>query len=387
MSLRILFPPLLLLMTPIASAQLTTGKPESVGLSSGALERSAALLENEIREGRVHSASILVARHSTVVLHRGFGRLSSEPDAPAVEPDSIYQVASITKPVTAIALMQLVERGQISLTDPVQLHLPEFTGDERAKVRVVDLLSHTSGMPDMLPENTELRRAHAPLEEFVRRALRTPLLFTPGTDFSYQSMGILLAAEIVRRIAGMPLAEFEDREIFEPLGMKHSVLGLGRLRIQDTVQIQVAEKANPEDVARFGSNTEYWRKMGHPWGGMHTTTSELATLLQTFLRGGIFAGKRIVSPATVTAMTTNQNGHLDKPWGIGFGFARSAVWSRFGDLVSPETFGHSGASGTVAWADPKSRLICVILTGRPARWDDGALLRRVSNTVAAAVDK
>jgi CubicO group peptidase (beta-lactamase class C family) len=221
----------------------------------------------------------------------------------------------------------------------------------------------------------------------VRRSLQTPLLFTPGTAFEYQSMGILLAAEIVERLAGMPLPELEEKEIFGPLGMKNSVLGLGRLKVRDTVQMQVSPGADPREQALYGGNSDYWRRMGHPWGGMHTTTTDLGILLETFLNGGTYGQARIVSPATARAMITNQNEHLKNPWGIGWGFARSTAWSRFGDLVSARTFGHSGASGTVAWADPETGLLCVFLSGRPAGWDDGRLLRRISNSVAAAVEK
>jgi CubicO group peptidase (beta-lactamase class C family) len=102
--------------------------------------------------------------------------------------------------------------------------------------------------------------------------------------------------------------------------------------------------------------------MGHPWGGMHTTTTDLAILLQTFLNGGAYAGKRILSPATVRAMTLDQNTKLAAPWGLGWALGRAIAWNGFGDLVSPRTFGHSGATGTVAWADPETQLLCVILT-------------------------
>src|SRR5207237_10173610 len=121
---------------------------------------------------------------------------------------SNYQLASITKPVTTTALIMLVELGKVSLGDPVSTYLPEFTGGERSKVRVLDLLAHTSSLPDMLPENTKLRRAYAPLSEFVKRSMTTPLLFTPGTAFRYQSMGILLAAAIVESISGLARPDF-----------------------------------------------------------------------------------------------------------------------------------------------------------------------------------
>ena len=199
-------------------------------------------------------------------------------------------------------------------------------------------------------------------------------------------MGILLAAEIVERISGMPLRDFERKEIFEPLGMKDTVLGLGKMRIGDTVQIQEANESDGKDSASFGSNSEYWRNMGHPWGGMHTTTLDLSILLQTFLNGGSYSGRRILSPAAVKTMTSDQNTRLKAPWGLGWALARSKVWNEFGDLVSPAAFGHAGASGTVEWADPETGLICIVLTSRPLSVDSGKFLRLVSNAIAASVE-
>ncbi|HYM09205.1 MAG TPA: serine hydrolase domain-containing protein, partial [Bryobacterales bacterium] len=344
----------------------------------------------EVEQGRVLAASILVARRGKIVLHRGFGHMRPGPDAPPATPDTVFLLASITKPVTASALMLLVERGQVSLGDPVEHYLPEFRGDERAKVRVRDLLSHTSGMPDMLPENTELRRAHAPLSEFVKHSFTTPLLYPPGTSFRYQSMGVLLAAEIVERISGVRLRDFEKREIFEPLGMKSSSLGLGGRKISDTAWCQSGANANPEDEKSWGANSPYWRDIQNPWGGMHSTTGDLGILLQTFLNGGSYGGTRVFSPATVEAMTRDQNAAVNEgrgaPWGLGWALARSPVWAYFGDLVSPRTFGHCGATGTVAWADPERQLLCVILTTRPLAEDNGRLLRVVSNAVSAAAE-
>jgi CubicO group peptidase (beta-lactamase class C family) len=381
----------LLLVTVPALAQLRPGTPASVGISRAGLDRATLLLESAVRQGCVGAASILVARRGTIVLHKGFGHLSSEAGSPAVEADSIYIVASITKPVTATALMLLVERGQVSLNEPVSTYLPEFTGGERSKVRVANLLTHTSGLPDQLPENVDLRRAHAPLSEFLKHTFATPLLFTPGTAWHYQSMGILLAAEIVARVAGMPVADFERQEIFGPLGMRHSSLGMGGRRISDTVQVMAPGNTDPrpptpEDFASWGANSEYWRNIGCPWGGMHATTMDLAIFLQTFLDGGTYSGKRLLSPASVKAMTSDQNGRLNAPWGLGWRLGASSG-KDLGDLVSPRAFGHTGSSGTCEWADPETQVICVILTNHPLGLDKGLLLRRVSNAVAASVEK
>jgi CubicO group peptidase (beta-lactamase class C family) len=119
---------------------------------------------------------------------------------------------------------------------------------------------------------------------------------------------------------------------------------------------------------------------------MHSTVDDLGIFLQMFLNGGVHDGKRILGRAAVEAMTTDRNRTLSHPWGLGWGLQRSSAWNAFGDLSSDRTFGHSGASGTVAWADPQRELVCVILTTRPWAQDRGLLLRKIGNVVQAAVE-
>jgi CubicO group peptidase (beta-lactamase class C family) len=367
---------------------LKPGKPEEAGMSASRLQRVEHILTEETRSARVTAASVLVARRGIVVLRGGWGRLSPDPSSPKAGPETVYILASITKPVTVTALMRQVERGELTLTDPVQKYLPEFKGPDREKVRVLDLLAHTSGLPDMLPENLTLRQANAPLSDFVKGAMTTPLLFEPRTSFQYQSMGTLLAATIVERVTQMPLAKWERQELFEPLQMRHSSLGLGERPLKETALVQEAPSAaeTAKDLERFGANSLYWRKIGHPWGGMHSNVEDLGIFLQMFLNGGVYNGKRVLGRATVETMIADQNKKLGHPWGLGWGLKGSSTWNAFGELCSDRTFGHSGASGTVAWADPESDLLCVILTTRPWRQDNGSLLRRISNVVQGAVE-
>jgi len=366
---------------------LKPGKPEQVGMSAARLARVDQILTEETQSRRVTAASVLVARRGVIVLRGGWGTLSPGAASPKAGPETVYILASITKPVTVAALLLLVERGQVSLADPVQKYLPEFQGPGRDKVRVKDLLTHTSGLPDMLPENVKLREAHAPLAEFVKGAMTTPLLFEPRTSFSYSSMGTLLAATIVERVARLPLGQFEQQELFAPLTMKHSSLGLGERPLRDTARVQGDSFAETEkDLDRYGANSDYLRKLGHPWGGMHSTVDDLGIFLQMFLNGGVYDGKRILGSATVAAMIADQNKGLAQPWGLGWGLQRSTAWNAFGDLSSEQTYGHSGASGTVAWADPQRELLCVILTTRPWRQDKGFLLRRLANVVQGALE-
>jgi CubicO group peptidase (beta-lactamase class C family) len=363
---------------------LSPGTPADVGLSALALDRADGLLNAALEADRISAATLTVARHGRLVHNQGFGTQRPEAGARAVDTDSIFLLASITKPVTACAMMLLVDRGLVSLDDAVQLHIPEFVGWDKAKIRVRDILSHVSGMPDMLPQNTHLRRAHAPISRFVNGAIHTRLLFRPHTSFSYQSKGILLAAEIVERITGMRLRDFEQQEIFGPLGMSNSFLGLQGRAIEDLVWCGTSMQQSA-DADRWGGNSPYWRDFGCPWGGMHSTGPDLAILLQCLLNGGTYGDTRVFSPAAATAMVSDQNpAHLEAPWGVGWALRDSRVWSFFGEQVSATTFGHVGATGTVAWADPVSGVSCVCLTNQMV--EGGALLRRVSNAVAAAVE-
>jgi CubicO group peptidase (beta-lactamase class C family) len=183
------------------------------------LAHAAAVYEEAVSAGIQGAASIVAVARGRVTLARGFGGAESA--------ESIFMMASITKPVTAMALMLLVEEGRLSLCDQVCMHLPEFCEGERSTVTVGQLLSHTSGLPDMLPQNMALREARAPLSAFIAETFATPLLFSPGSDFGYSSMGILLAAVILERISGQSARDFMRERIFLPLGMVHTELGLG----------------------------------------------------------------------------------------------------------------------------------------------------------------
>ena len=167
--------------------QLSEGTPRDVGVCPEGLAAAGSQLQRAVEGGVIGAASLTVARRSTLIFSEGYGQMRPEEGAPDTQPDSVFLLASITKPVTAWALMMLWIREKFRQHDRVDCYLPEFRGGARDRVKVRHLLSHTSGMPDMLPNNTELRRAHEPLEEFVRCALQTPLLFQPNSDFRYQS--------------------------------------------------------------------------------------------------------------------------------------------------------------------------------------------------------
>src|SRR3954453_16587592 len=190
----------------------------ALALQHGRADEAIQLIEEQTKSGQVAGVTLLVNGRS-VAIRRCFGQARTV--------DAIFLLASLTKPMTATALMVLADRKEVSLSDPVQRFIPEFKGDGRQAVRIRHLLTHTSGLPDMLPEDQEIRKAHAPLSVFVERTCRTPLLYAPGAELRYQSMGILLAGEIVSRVSKQTLPAFTREHVFGPLGMSSTSIGLG----------------------------------------------------------------------------------------------------------------------------------------------------------------
>lgn len=364
---------------PVFLMAAQRGTNQVPGFDRDRLDAAVQRIEAEIASGKVGAAALLVARNGKIFVEKGFGRLSRADGANRCKPDSVFLVASISKPVTVTALMKLVERGLIRLDDPAQKYLPEFTGEKRDQIRVRDLLSHTSGLPDMLPENIELRKRQAPLRDFVAGAMQTPLLFEPGSRVSYQSMGILLAAEIVERVSGKPLDRFLRQEVFTPLRMTRSSMGLGKQRIEATVQCDLPSSGDLKMAATDRSwnwNSSYWRKLGVPWGGMHSTVGDIFRLLQAMLENG----RGILTPELAQAMITNQNEKLDLPWGLGWKTGKSAFFPDSGDRL----FGHTGATGTLCWADPDKQLVFVLFTNRPLDNDKEKFLEKIARMVSDA---
>ena len=344
------------------SGSAATGLSRLVAAEMGAGldERVAAadrLISDQVNSGEIAAAALIV-RRKTFEFARGYG--SAKVETP-------FLIASPTKPMTVSAAMWLRERRQLALTDRVAKFLPQYKGGDRDKTTIHHLLTHTSGLPDMLPENVELRQRHAPLAEFTDRTCRTKLLFRPGAQVGYQSMGILLAAAIVEEIVAQPLPAFLAANIFKPLRMADTSLGLGGRKIADTAQCQVPERSD------WDWNSPYWRNLGAPWGGAHSTVRDLAAFLEAFVARGAGPWK----PATRREMIEIQTGSMHPSYGLG--------WMRepgvFGATCSTGAFGHHGSTGTVAWHEPASHTTCVILTTKPATESRARVLTPVSELV------
>jgi CubicO group peptidase (beta-lactamase class C family) len=331
------------------------GTPVLAAVRKERLDEAVAALERATAGGQVTSATLHVTQREAS-FSKSFGHAQSE--------NAMFLLGSISKPIAVTALMTLFDRGEFKLDDPLQKFIPQFKGDNRAQVIVQHLLTHVSGLPDQLPENDELRRKHASLAEFAEHALRTPLQFVPGSKYQYSSMAILLASRMAEIISGLDILKLIERAVFRPLKMGHSAQGLGRFTLQDMVSVQT-EHAAPEagggdpTAKEWDWNSSYWRKLGSPWGGTHASAPDLAKFLAEFLDEKGVA----VKPETARLMVKNHNRPGQTPRGLGL-----AVGTALGSIpFSEKTFGHTGSTGTIAWADLSTQTICVVLTSLPAR--------------------
>src|SRR3954471_8647688 len=354
---------------------ISAAAPVFAALRGKRWDDAAEVLERATAEKQVDAAVLHVAQGDESFT-RHFGKAASD--------DAMFLLGSVSKPINVTAVMTLFDRGEFRLDDRVKAFLPAFTGDGRDDVTIRHLLTHVSGLPDQLPNNNDLRKRHAPLTEFAAQAVRTRLDFAPGARYQYSSMGILLAARVAELISGTDILTLVDRTVFQPLGMKHSAQGLGRFKLEEMVSCQM-EGAAPESgggdpqAKEWDWNSPYWRKLGAPWGGTHASAPDVARFLSEFLgvRG------KVVKPETARLMIKNHNPEGFTPRGLGFGVGKSSG----SPGCSERTFGHTGSTGTLCWADPASETICVVLTSLPRRAAERHPREVAAERVAAAAHR
>ncbi len=334
---------------------VSLGTPLLAALRQDRLDEAAEVLTRATAQGQVVAAVLHVSQGQRSFT-RSFGKACDE--------HAMFLLGSISKPIAMTALMTLFDKGAFQLDNPLKKFLPKFTGEGRDEVTMRHLLSHVSGLPDQLPENDALRKKHAPLSEFVEHAINTPLHFAPGSKYQYSSMAILLAARVAELLSGTDILTLVDQAVFQPLGMKHSAQGLGRFKLEDFVPVQTEfaaiEAGGGDPTAKeWDWNSRYWRKLGAPWGGTHASAPDIARFLSDFL----FQKGTVVKPETARLMTTNYNPPGQTQRGLGLNVGKAAGSAG----CSEKTFGHTGSTGTIAWADPANETICVVLTSLPAR--------------------
>jgi CubicO group peptidase (beta-lactamase class C family) len=374
-----------------SGAQQANVDPSKAGMNAEKLAQIPMRMKEFVDRGTIAGGVTLVARHGVIAELDAVGSLDLESLKP-MRTDSIFQIMSMTKPVTGVALMLLVEEGKVRITDPVEKILPEFRGlsvnepggasGEHKRVpptrpiTLRDLLTHTSGMSSGPPAAAAdlLQKMNLSLAEAVAIYARQPLGFQPGTRWQYSNPGIATIGRVIEVISGMPYEKFLESRIFRPLGMKDSFIFPPPEKTDRIAMVYNLEngKLKKAGVDLLGGDPALHRKGARysgPEYAMHSTARDLFVFYQMMLNGGVYNGQRILSRASVDVMTALHTGDIDPSAhdaGVGYGLAWTVVKDARGTLglQSLGTFGHGGAFGTQGWVDPKKDLVGVFLIGR-----------------------
>jgi CubicO group peptidase (beta-lactamase class C family) len=291
-----------------------------------------------------------------------------------MDTDAIFWIASMSKPVLATLLLMLQDEGLLNVDDPVEKYLPEFKGlmtadGKPSNLKIRHLLTHTSGMGEITPEQAREART---LADVIPLYLKKPVAFTPGSKWVYCQSSINTGGRIAEVVTKEPLEKLMQRKLFGPLGMKDTTFYLTEKQLPrlaksykrtdkgelEATEIRFLNGKAPTDTDRFPA----------PNGGLFSTASDYARFCRMILRGGELDGKRYLKAETVTLMTTIQTGDIKtgftpgNGWGLGWCVVREPQGATA--MLSPGTFGHGGAYGTQAWIDPTAQRVYLLMVQR-----------------------
>jgi CubicO group peptidase (beta-lactamase class C family) len=322
------------------------------------LERIDGVMREAIERGDCPGAVILIVRDGRVVWRKAYGERARQPGAVAMTADTVFDLASLTKPVaTATSVMLLIEQGKLRLADSVSDRLPAFGQKGKEKITVEHLLLHTSGLIADNPEADYRDGRDKALERVHALTPRT----APGERFVYSDVGFIVLGELVAKVSGMSLDAFARKNVFEPLGMSDTGFRPGdklKSRAAPTVQREgrwlVGEVHDPRAAALGGV-------AGH--AGLFGTADDLAAFAQMMLGEGAFKGKRVLKAETVRLMTAPRavpGGQRAYGWDVATAYSAN----RGKGFTKGEGYGHTGFTGTSLWIDPPSKTAVIFLSSR-----------------------
>lgn len=337
-------------------------------------------MQRFVENHSIAGAVTIVAQPDRVLAQSAVGFADLANHAP-MRSDALFWIASMTKPMTAVAVLMLQDEGKLSVEDPVEKYLPEFKGqwliaeannDRRVLVRpprpitLRDLLTHTSGLSDV-----PAPRPHSTLAELVMGYAQQPLRFPPGSRWEYSNAGINTLGRIVEVVSGQPYAEFLRHRLFQPLGMKDTTFWptpAQAKRLAKSYKNKTGGGLEETGIYFIQGPLSDRERTPFPAGGLFSTAADVARFYQMMLSDGIWRGKRLLSPASVALMTCTQSGDIKTgfvdgmSWGLGFQVVKEPQGVT--EMLSPGTYGHGGAYGTQSWADPKRDLVLVMMIQR-----------------------
>ena len=372
--------------------------PEKAGLNLQKLTLVDDIINESIEKKEIPGAVLAVVRHGSLAYLKAYGHKSVYPDVEPMTINTVFDMASVSKPVgTAISIMQLVENGKLRLTDPVLMYIPGFrpwvdpeTGRE-VEIRIVDLLTHSSGLPAYITATKLTDRYGAPNPQaLIDSIAMMPRDFRPTTRFQYSCLNFITLQNVLQNITGERLCDYAQKNIFD-------VLGMTRTAYNPTGEILALTAPTEKQV----DGSVLRGKVHDPLAlllndgnsgnaGIFSCAEDLALLAAALMNGGAYNGKRILSPLTVEIMTTVPEAY--KSLGRSLGWDNySSYSSNNGNLFDPEhTYGHTGYTGTSIVIDPVSQTAVILLSHRVHPNDVGSVVRLralVANAVAGAVTK
>jgi len=395
----------------LTAASLPSTKPEDLGLSTERLRQIHAMVQRHIDAGDITGAAMLVARKGQIVYLEAQGVMDLESKKPMTR-DSMFRMASMTKPVIGTSIMMMLEEGKLQLGDPVSKYIPEFkdmkvavlieaghgpgnppkfyTMPAERPITIKDLLTHTSGLssgPMGQSEVAKIRRQPTEtLADYIPRLATTPLEFQPGTHWMYSpSDGFDVLARIVEVTSGMPLNRFLKQRIFDPLDMpdtSHYPSDAQMSRLVTAYQKTATGLVKNENSLSMSSKVYF-----AGGGGLVSTIDDYSHFAQMLANGGELNGRRLLSPLTVKLMSSVHIPYTlpGRTLGEGFGLSVRVMQDAIvgNHRVSDGSFGWSGAYGTHFWVDPKEDIVAVMMIQTPIR----EMRPEFENAVAQAIIK
>ena len=331
-----------------------------------------------VGSGEIPGVVVVVGRGDEILYRRAWGSRRVVPEHVAMTEDTIFDIASLTKPFgTTLAVMSLVERGRVRLDAPLGRYLKEFRGRAHEGITIQRLLTHSAGLPAIPPSQTVARG----FPKAATLLSKLPLDYPPGSAFQYSDTGFMLLGEMVRRVSGEPLDRYLAEHVFRPLGMRDTSFN-PPARVRDRIaptefqngHLLVGEVHDPRARALGGV-------AGH--AGMFSTAADLSRICRMLTAGGILDRTRVFKPATVALMwgrSHEGNGTRALGWDISSTYSVTAS-----PFFPPNSVGHLGYTGTSVWIDPGSRAYVIVLTNRVHPNGGGATkIRELRARVAAA---
>ncbi len=356
-----------------------------------------ARMKDFIDQHEIAGAVTLIATRDGIVHLGAVGHADIASNTP-LKPDSLFWIASMTKPLTATAILMLQEEGKLSVDDPVSKYLPDFanlkTADGNAAVVTLrHCLTHSSGMTDVTPDESKTAKSLADLMPFI---ILKPLKFQPGSKWEYNQAAINTLGRIIEVASGQSYPDFLQKRLLDPLAMKDTTfyptqeqaarLAKSYRKVDDKLieaPILLLHGADPTSRDRYPAAN----------GGLFSTASDYAQFFRMILNNGTLDGKQYLKPETIKLMTTVQSGDLKTgftpghAWGLGWCVVRQPQGVTA--MLSPGTFGHGGAYGTQAWIDPKNATIFILMVQRAnfPNSDDSVVRKGFQEAAIAALKK